>query len=99
MLYMWALWPVRGIGGIVALLSLLMIAATPVIGAHFIIDVAAGAALAAASIWAAKFYLDRSYGVWVRSAGFVRGLAGLAQKKRAPSATRLSEIRSSSGLT
>ncbi|WP_246800308.1 phosphatase PAP2 family protein [Bradyrhizobium sp. ERR14] len=96
---MWALWPVRGIGGIVAVLSLLMIAATPVIGAHFIIDVAAGAALAAASIWAAKFYLDRSYGVWVRSAGFVRGLAGLAQKKRAPSATRLSEIRSSSGLT
>lgn len=57
-LYMWALWPVRGIGGIVAALSLLMIAATPVIGAHYIVDVAGGIALAVASIWAAKAYLE-----------------------------------------
>ncbi|PSO21313.1 phosphatase PAP2 family protein [Bradyrhizobium sp. MOS003] len=55
-LYMWALWPVRWLGGIAAALSLSMIAATPVIGAHYVIDVAAGVALAAASIWAAKFY-------------------------------------------
>ncbi|MCK1734446.1 phosphatase PAP2 family protein [Bradyrhizobium sp. 138] len=59
-LYMWALWPVRGIGGIAAALNLMMIAATPVIGAHYIIDVAAGIALAAASIWAVKFCLDWS---------------------------------------
>jgi len=59
-LYMWALWPVRWLGGIAAALSLSMIAATPVIGAHYIIDVAAGVALAAASIWAAKFYLGWS---------------------------------------
>lgn len=58
-LYMWALWPVRRIGGIAAALSLLMIAATPVIGAHYIIDVAGGIAVAAASIWAAKFHLER----------------------------------------
>lgn len=57
-LYMWALWPVRRIGGIVAALSLLMIAATPVIGAHYIVDVAGGIAVAAASIWAAKAYLE-----------------------------------------
>jgi membrane-associated phospholipid phosphatase len=57
-LYMWALWPVRGLGGIAAALNLLMIAATPVIGAHYIIDVAGGIAVAAASIWAAKFYLQ-----------------------------------------
>ncbi|WGD51729.1 phosphatase PAP2 family protein [Bradyrhizobium sp. CB1650] len=57
-LYMWALWPVRGIGGIAAALNLSMIAATPVIGAHYMIDVIAGIALAAASIWAAKSYLD-----------------------------------------
>jgi membrane-associated phospholipid phosphatase len=57
-LYMWALWPVRGIGGIAAALNLLMIAATPVIGAHYIIDVVGGIAVAAASIWAAKFYLE-----------------------------------------
>lgn len=57
-LYMWALWPVRGIGGIAAALNLLMIAATPVIGAHYIVDVAAGIAVAAASIWAAKSCLE-----------------------------------------
>jgi membrane-associated phospholipid phosphatase len=57
-LYMWALWPVRGLGGIAAALNLLMIAATPVIGAHYIIDVAGGIAVAAASIWAAKFCLQ-----------------------------------------
>ncbi|MEK9283870.1 MULTISPECIES: phosphatase PAP2 family protein [unclassified Bradyrhizobium] len=58
-LYMWALWPVRGIGGIAAALNLLMIAATPVIGAHYMIDVFGGIALAAASILAAKLYLER----------------------------------------
>jgi len=57
-LYMWALWPVRGLGGIAAALNLLMIAATPVIGAHYVIDVAGGIAVAAASIWTAKFYLE-----------------------------------------
>ncbi len=57
-LYMWALWPVRGIGGIAAALNLLMIAATPVIGAHYLVDVAGGIALAAGSIWAAKFCLE-----------------------------------------
>ena len=57
-LYMWALWPVRRIGGIAAALNFLMIAATPVIGAHYIIDVAAGIALAMGSIWAAKAYLE-----------------------------------------
>jgi len=57
-LYMWALWPVRRIGGIAAVLNLMMIAATPVIGAHYIVDVAGGVALAAGSIWAAKAYLQ-----------------------------------------
>lgn len=58
-LYMWALWPVRGVGGIAAALNGLMIAATPVIGAHYMVDVFGGAALAAASIWVAKRYLER----------------------------------------
>jgi len=57
-LYMWALWPVRRIGGIAAALNLMMIAATPVIGAHYIVDVAGGIALAAGSIFAAKAYLE-----------------------------------------
>ncbi|WP_439370443.1 phosphatase PAP2 family protein [Bradyrhizobium sp. DASA03120] len=58
-LYMWALWPVRGIGGIAAALNLLMIAATPAIGAHYLIDVAGGIALAAASIWVTKLFVER----------------------------------------
>jgi hypothetical protein len=57
-LYMWALWPVRGIGGCAAALNLLMIAATPVIGAHYLVDLAGGIAVAAASIWAVKAYLE-----------------------------------------
>ncbi|MBR0710775.1 phosphatase PAP2 family protein [Bradyrhizobium liaoningense] len=58
-LYMWALWPVRGIGGIAAALNLLMIAATPAIGAHYLIDVAGGVAVAAASVWVTKFWVER----------------------------------------
>jgi membrane-associated phospholipid phosphatase len=58
-LYIWALWPVRGLGGIVAALYSLMIAATPAIGAHYMIDVIGGVGLAAASIWAATLYLER----------------------------------------
>jgi len=58
-LYMWALWPVRYIGGIAAALNALMIAATPAIGAHYLIDVAGGIALAAASIWVTKFCVER----------------------------------------
>ncbi len=58
-LYMWALWPVRRLGGIAACLNLLMIAAAPVIGAHYMVDVIGGVVLAAASILAAKLYLER----------------------------------------
>jgi len=80
-LYMWALWPVRGLGGLAAALNLLMIAATPVIGAHYIIDVAAGIALAAASIWAATFYLDRSRAPRKSAApASSTGLASIAQE-------------------
>lgn len=57
-LYMWALWPVRGIGGLAAALNLLMIAATPVIGAHYMIDVIGGVALAAISIGLSKYLLE-----------------------------------------
>jgi membrane-associated phospholipid phosphatase len=57
-LYLWALWPVRYLGGIAAALNLLMIAATPVIGAHYIIDVFGGVALAAISILLGKYFLE-----------------------------------------
>ncbi|TPQ31048.1 hypothetical protein C2U70_25155 [Bradyrhizobium guangdongense] len=57
-LYMWALWPVRRVGGVAIALNLLMIAATPVIGAHYMVDVFGGIAVAAASIWGTCRYLE-----------------------------------------
>ncbi len=57
-LYLWALWPVRYIGGIAAALNLLMIASTPVIGAHYMIDVFGGVALAVISILLGKYFLE-----------------------------------------
>jgi membrane-associated phospholipid phosphatase len=59
-LYLWALWPVRRLGGIAAAMNVWMIIATPVIGAHYVIDVIGGIALAAASIWAAGYCRDRA---------------------------------------
>jgi membrane-associated phospholipid phosphatase len=57
-LYMWALWPVRFVGGLAAALNLLMIAATPVIGAHYVIDVFGGVALAAIAIFLGNCLLN-----------------------------------------
>jgi len=53
-LYLWALWPVRGLGAVAAVMNILMILSTPVIGAHYVIDVIGGIVLAVAAIWAAK---------------------------------------------
>lgn len=49
-LYLWALWPVRGLGPAAAVLNLMMLLATPVVGGHYFIDILAGIAVAAASI-------------------------------------------------
>jgi hypothetical protein len=57
-LYMWALWPVRWIGPLAAAMNAMMIAATPVIGAHYMIDIIGGVPLAAASILAARWCHD-----------------------------------------
>jgi membrane-associated phospholipid phosphatase len=56
-LYIWALWPVRYVGGAAVVLNLLMMASTPVIGAHYMIDVFGGVALAVIGIWLAKYLL------------------------------------------
>jgi hypothetical protein len=58
-LYMWALWPVRGIGYAASAVYALMIAATPVIGAHYVVDVIAGIVVAAGSILLAKHSVER----------------------------------------
>lgn len=56
-LYMWALWPVRGFASLSIAMNILMIAATPFVGAHYMIDVIGGILLAAGSIVLAKRYL------------------------------------------
>ncbi|MFB9267100.1 phosphatase PAP2 family protein [Bradyrhizobium erythrophlei] len=56
-LYMWALWPVRGIGIVAAAMNTLTIVSTPVIGAHYMIDVIGGVALAVISIAVVKYAL------------------------------------------
>jgi membrane-associated phospholipid phosphatase len=58
-LYAWAFFPVRGWGPTALVLNTLMIISTPVIGAHYLIDVIAGIALAAASIAFAKWLSER----------------------------------------
>ncbi|WP_407148835.1 phosphatase PAP2 family protein [Bradyrhizobium sp. ORS 86] len=54
-LYLWALWPVRVIGIVAAVMNVLMIASTPVIGAHYVIDVIGGVLLALLCIAAANY--------------------------------------------
>ncbi len=46
LLFLLALWPVKYVGGVAALLNVAMIAATPVDGSHYFSDVAAGLAIA-----------------------------------------------------
>ena len=57
MLYIWALWPVRYVGAAAVILNLLMMASTPVIGAHYMIDVFGGVVLAVIGIWLAKYLM------------------------------------------
>jgi hypothetical protein len=53
-LYAWALWPVRWIRPIAAVAFAAMLAATPINGGHYLIDVIAGSAIAALAIVAAR---------------------------------------------
>ena len=58
-LYAWAFAPVRVFGPIAMVLNILMIASTPVIGGHYLIDVFAGIAVAMAAIAAAHWLFAR----------------------------------------
>ncbi|WP_165405695.1 phosphatase PAP2 family protein [Bradyrhizobium genosp. SA-3] len=53
-LYMWVLWPIRWVRGIGVLWNGVMLAATPIGGGHYFVDVFAGVVVAIASIWAIK---------------------------------------------
>lgn len=53
-LYAWALWPLRWWRPIIVLINGLMLAATPIDGGHYFVDLIAGIAIAIAAIIAAK---------------------------------------------
>ena len=53
-LYAWALWPVRWMRPIVVLAFTAMLAATPINGGHYLIDIIAGIAIAVLAIVAAR---------------------------------------------
>jgi hypothetical protein len=55
LLYAWALWPVRWIRPIAVLANVMMLAATPIDGGHYFIDLAAGLAVAVLAIIAARW--------------------------------------------
>jgi hypothetical protein len=54
LLYAWAFWPIRWMRPVALLSNGLMLAATPIDGGHYFVDVFAGLALAAAAIWSAR---------------------------------------------
>jgi hypothetical protein len=54
-LYAWALWPVRWFRPIALAVNGLMLAATPINGGHYFVDIFAGIAIAAAAIIAARY--------------------------------------------
>lgn len=53
-LYGWALWPLRRLRPLVVLVNGIMLAATPVDGGHYFVDLIAGMTIAIAAIFAAK---------------------------------------------
>ena len=53
-LYTWALWAVRGLRPIVIVVNGVMLAATPLNGGHYFIDLIAGVTIAVAAIVAAR---------------------------------------------
>jgi membrane-associated phospholipid phosphatase len=60
-LYAWALWPVRWFRPVAILCNAAMLAATPIDGGHYFIDVIAGVAVAVLAI-AAACHLSRRLG-------------------------------------
>lgn len=50
LLFVWALWPIRVLRVVLVPLNLLLIAATPLCGAHYVADIAGGAAVALGAI-------------------------------------------------
>ncbi|HEX2885554.1 phosphatase PAP2 family protein [Vineibacter terrae] len=51
MIFIWAAWPTRIVKWVMLTANILMLAATPMHGSHYLVDMIAGAAVAAVSIW------------------------------------------------
>ncbi|RTE89427.1 phosphatase PAP2 family protein [Bradyrhizobium sp. LVM 105] len=79
LLFLLALWPVKYVGGIAALLNVAMIAATPVDGSHYFCDVIAGLAIALLSWIAVQRALARLAGERMQPAGPVEADAVFAR--------------------
>ncbi|WP_457311243.1 phosphatase PAP2 family protein [Sphingomonas sp. UYAg733] len=80
-LYIWTAWSTRGLRVPVLLLNLLMLAASPLFGAHYIVDLISGAAVATFGVASATlvFSPDRTWKPRFRSsAPAVDGLVGMA---------------------
>jgi len=55
-LYAWALWPLRRLRPLVVLVNGVMLAATPLDGGHYLVDIIAGVTIAVAAIVAARAF-------------------------------------------
>jgi membrane-associated phospholipid phosphatase len=58
-LYLWALWPVRWIRPVAIVANVVMLAATPVDGAHYLVDILGGAVVGVLAIMAARYVSRR----------------------------------------
>ena len=70
-LYLWAFWPVRWVGPAAAVVNIVMLLATPVVGGHYFVDIFAGIAVAVGAIAAAT-----SIAHWVAGRAAMPALAG-----------------------
>ncbi len=61
LLFAWATWPVAWLRWPMAWVSLLVVLATPIFGEHYLIDLLAGALVAAWSLWAARRLLGAAF--------------------------------------
>jgi membrane-associated phospholipid phosphatase len=50
-LFIWALWPLRLLRPVILVVNVLLIASTPLAGAHYLVDLIGGAVVAVGAIW------------------------------------------------
>ena len=68
-LFIWAAWPIRWLRGPMLVLNLMMLAATPIEGGHYFVDVLGGAVVAASGVWVLRFVSPKAARALSPSAG------------------------------